>query len=174
MWFLGKSRGTELTTKAAALSGFTGTKDTLLQLYGILSILDSKATGLLTVDAFLIAALVGITASRQEIIQQFGLSVPADVLELQLASMAVSAFLCLLVIRVTWRFMHYVPDAPQTTADFDLEIRRLANSIDDRTHYYWLAWLLALIGFVLTLAWWEWWYALIGFVAIFLFAWGRG
>src|SRR5437763_9163036 len=152
MWFFGRSRGTELIEKATALVAF-GPKQILGQLYGILSILDTKAAGLLTVDAFLIAALIAFFASPQEVAQQFGLSVPAAVLELQLASMGISAFLCLLVVRVTWRCMHFVPDAPTSAADFDLEIRRLSNSIDDRTRYYWFASLFALLGFVLTLAW---------------------
>jgi hypothetical protein len=173
MWFLGRDRGVELIGKICALQGFAAdttslnvTKETLNQLYSILTILDAKATGLLTVNAFFIAALLALLASSEEVARVIGMIAPSLVLETQLVALTFSAFLCLLVVRVSWRFLVNVSNAPTAEADFDDELRRLANVIDDRTRYYWFAWLFALIGFVLTLAWWRWWAALVGFLVV--------
>jgi hypothetical protein len=67
----------------------------------------------------------------------------------------VSAFLCMLVVRVSWRFYRLIPMNATKEADFDLEIKRIANVVDDRTHYYWLAWSLTTLAFTVTLAWWS-------------------
>jgi hypothetical protein len=174
VWFLGRTRGTELIRKTTALQNFGASNETFKQLYGILTILDTKATGLLTVDALLIAACVVFIGSAEQTRTLIGFAIPSRLIEMQLAALAVSAFLCLLVVRVSWRFMEYVPDAPTSAVDFDNELRRLANVVDDRTRYYWFAWLFALIGFVLTLAWWQWWYALIGYIVVILWSRGRG
>jgi len=174
VWFIGSARGTELIPEIKALQTLGATNETLKQLYGILTILDTKATGLLTVDALLIAAFVVFVGSSDQTSKLIGFAVPSRLLEVQLAALAASAFLCLLVVRVSWHFLEYVPDAPTSEGDFENELQRLANVVDDRTRYYWFAWLFALIGFVLTLAWWQWWYALVGFIVIIAWASGRG
>jgi hypothetical protein len=177
MWFLGRDRGVELIGKIRALQGFAAdrnspnvTKETLNQLYGILSILDTKATGLLTVNAFLIAAILAVLASPQQLANIIGVTPPSWVLQAQLAAFILSAFLCLLVIRVSWRFFHYVPNTPLAEADFNVELKHLANVIDDRTRYYWFGWLLALTGFVMTFAWWWWWAPLVGLLVLVAWA----
>lgn len=174
MWFFGRSRGQELIGKATSLQGLATTKDVLGQLYGILTILDAKATGLLTVNALFIAILSAFLASIDTITKLINAQNLSSILEIQLALSAISAFLCLLVVRVTWKFFAYVPTAPASAAAFDAELRRLPNVIDDRTHYYWMAWLLSVSAFVLTLAWWSWWYALIAAIVILAWLLGRG
>lgn len=166
MWFFGKSRGTDIVGKVTALQAFGTTKDSLGQLYGVLTILDGKATGLLTVDALFIAILSTFLASADAIAKLIKVAAPSFVLEIQLTLAAVSAFLCLLVVRVSWRFLGKVPVAPANAADFNDELLRLANVVDDRTHYYWIAWLLALSAFMLTLAWWSWWWAVIAGIVV--------
>jgi hypothetical protein len=171
---IGPKRGTTLIGKVAGLSGLAPTRETLDRLYAILSILDTKATGLLTVNAFLIAVLVVFLNELDKISRVIGIEIPARILEWQMVLLGFSAFLCLLVVRVTWKFMGYVPKRPTDEAAFDDELRRLANVVYDRTLFYWLAWFFALIGFVLTLAWWHWWLLLIGFPVVAIIIWGRG
>jgi hypothetical protein len=79
-------------------------------------------------------------------------------LKLQMATLGVSAFLCLPVIRITWRFLDYVEVGG---GGLPREFIRLANVVDDRTHCYWLAWFAVLVSFLLVPAWWNWCYALI-------------
>lgn len=171
--FLGPDRGSELAFKIAAAQKFGDVKDGLAQLYGILSILDTKATGLLTVNALLIAALA-LLGSADQIKSALGFAPPPVILRTQLVVLGVSAFLCLLVVRVTWRFMWHVPETATTAADFLPELRRLANAIDDRTHYYWLAWWTALIGIVMSLAWWHRWAAWLALAVLIAWVWRRG
>jgi hypothetical protein len=159
-------RGTSLIGKVGALHELGATKTALDQLYGILTILDQKATGLLTVNAFLIAVLTAFLAGLDQINKATGLQVPAEVLKWQMAALGVSAFLCLLVIRINWAFMRYVPKSPTTASQFDDEFRRIANVLYDRTRCYWFAWLFALAGFLLTLAWWRWLYVVLAAAVI--------
>ena len=167
MFFFGRTRGTDLVDKIRALQKHSETNEVFKQLYEILTILDGKATGLLTVNAFFIAGLAAFLASSDQIGKYIGLpELPVVVIRLQLGALVASSFLCLLVVRVTWGFVRYAPRSAATADDFTHELQRLANVIDDRTRYYWLAWLAALIGFVLTLAWWRWWYALLGFAFV--------
>jgi hypothetical protein len=64
--------------------------------------------------------------------------------------------------------MQNVPVKAGKEADFEKELHRLANVIDDRTHYYWVAWWLAFFTFVSTLAWWSPWFALAAFILVAL------
>jgi hypothetical protein len=172
--FFGPDRGAELINKITAAQRVNEVNDKLVQLYTILTILDTKATGLLTVNAFLIAALVAFLASADQIKEALGFLPPRGILRAQLVALSISAFLCLLVVRVTWKFMWYVPETASVAADFDGELRRLANVIDDRTHYYWVAWLFALVGIALCLAWWHRWAAWVAFGLVILWAHRRG
>jgi len=162
MIFFGKTRGTALVDKIRALQKHPETNEVFKELYEILTILDGKATGLLTVNAFFITGLAVFLASSDQITKIGLAELSVVVLRLQLISLVVSSFFCLLVVRVTWGFGRSMPQSPTTADDFAYELQRLANVIDDRTQYYRFAWSLALIGFVLTLAWWGWRYALIG------------
>ena len=67
MWFFGGNRGVEVICKiyvlqdlAAGRDSLSVTKETHKQLYDILTSLDTKATGLLAVNAFFIAGLVAL------------------------------------------------------------------------------------------------------------------
>src|SRR5216683_2674763 len=174
MWFFGRSRGADIVGKVIALQGFATTRDSLSQLYGILTILNTKATGLLTVDALFIAILSAFLVSGETVAKLTKFSVPSGILEFQLFLGAVSAFLCLLVVRVTWKFLGKVPNNPAAASSFNDELQWLANVVDDRTHYYGMAWWLALSAFVLTLAWWSWCYLAVGAVMIVAWLIGRG
>ena len=57
MWFFGDKRGQDLIDKVRALHSQDMVKDVLTQLYADLSTLDSKASGLLTVDGLFVAIL---------------------------------------------------------------------------------------------------------------------
>lgn len=164
MWFFGQSRGATLTPNIALVQADDVLKRRLDQYYGILTILDQKATGLLTVNAFLIAGLIALLTATDT--SSFGVTPPKLVLQLQLLALGISAFLCLPVIRIAWGFLRYVPPNAKGIDDFALEMRRLANVIDDRTRCYWFAWAAALIGFLLTPGWWDWDYVIVAFLLV--------
>jgi len=173
MWFFGDKRGQDLIDKVRALHSQDMVKDVLTQLYADLSTLDSKASGLLTVDGLFVAILslypslnvIGDAKTRARI---------TVLIDLQLVLAVVSAFLCMLVVRVSWRFYRLIPMNATTEADFEREIDRIANVIDDRTHYYWLAWLLTTFAFIVTLAWWSNWAGAAGAVALLIWTARRG
>ena len=118
--------------------------------------------------------MVAFLASADQVKNALGFVPPPVILRAQLVVLGISAFLCLLVVRVTWRFMRYVPETAQAATDFVDELRRLANAIDDRTHYYWTAWFFALIGIVLSLAWWHRWIAWLALAAVIGWIYRRG
>jgi len=175
-WFFGKNRGADLVVKVKALQGLKRKHnlECLDQFYVYLTILDSKATGLLTVNALFIAILVVFLASGESIAERWQIRFSREVVELQLILVGLSALLCLLVMRVSWSFLAKVPTAPTESAHFEDELTRLANVIDDRTHYYWIAWLFALAALMLTLAWWSLCLAAVAAVVLILWALGRG
>jgi hypothetical protein len=157
MWFVDKTRGTALIDKVGSLSAgnIAPTKDILTQFYGVLSILDVKATGLLTVNAIAAAVLTAFLAADGALAQRLHMQTSLPILEIQLGLLGASSLFCLVIIRVTWRFFAIVPNAPTQPADFETELKRLANVIDDRTHYYVIAWWLAIFAFGATMAWWS-------------------
>jgi hypothetical protein len=67
--------------------------------------------------------------------------------------LGLSSILCLLIVAVSWKFLGEVTQTANGH-NFDQEIARLANVVDDRTHLYWLAWWGTLLSPVLTLVWW--------------------
>ena len=132
MAFFAKNRGAAVIEKVKVLQGLT-CKRSLDQLYAYLTILDSKATGLLTVNTVFIAILLVFFDKGDEIANQWQIPHPKGLLKLQLLLLCVSALLCLLVVRVSWEFLAKVPTAPANESDFDRELARLANVIFDRT-----------------------------------------
>jgi hypothetical protein len=146
--FFGSERGAEIIKKVEALDGTTA-KDVLNRLYGILTILDAKANGLLRVNSFFITMLVFFigwsnTGTFPDALRDYVYIAYFDVLLL-----VISSVLCLVVVSVSWKFLRYAtPD--KATYKFDEEIGHLANAVDDRTHFYFIAWWLTLIVFVLS------------------------
>ena len=106
MWFFGRERGIELLEKVTVERRLS---TRLPELYAILTILDQKAAGLLTINAFLIAGLVAALTAPEKL-AKLGVSAAQldDVLKLQLLALGISAFLCLPVIRISWGFSYYV------------------------------------------------------------------
>jgi hypothetical protein len=178
MWFFGKNRGMDLVDKVNALQNpdLAPTKDCLDRLYSSLTILDTKATGLLTVDTLLLAILLAFLDMLNDVAKLIGVGTPnlVFILKIQVVLAAISALLCLLIVRVTWGFLAKVPRAPTNAAAFADEFTRLANVIDDRANYYRLAWWCVLAAFVCTLAWWSWWYLALGAIVIIPWSLTRG
>jgi len=178
MWFTGDNRGAELIAKVTALQKLEEPRDVLSQFYSILTTLDEKASGLLTVDTLFIAILSVLRTSDSllhgsDYFNIIGGHPKISILiDVQLGFTVFSAFLCMLVVRVTWRFYRWVPDPPSKASEFEREIEKIAKVIDDRTHYYWLAWMLTLSAFVVTLGWGSW--LVMVLVAVVLVIWTRG
>lgn len=137
--FGNNDRGADLIANLEALEKDATSKARVDSLYAILTILDSKATGLLTVDALVGAVLVGVLALPAE--SPIKQRVPDWAILVSLLLTLLSAFLCLLVVRVRWRFLGRVKGT-----DFSDEIKWLANVVRDRTQYYWWAWWQAIFG----------------------------
>jgi membrane protein implicated in regulation of membrane protease activity len=152
--FVAEDRGRDIVDKIKALQA-AADKPVFDQLYNILTILDNKARGLLTVDALFIAILGFLSRS---ISSSTGTEAPPrSLIYFQLALAVFSAFLCMLVVRVSWKFLGKAEKTQSSPPAFNFgnELNALANVVDDRTHYYWIAWVAALFAFVLTLAWWS-------------------
>jgi hypothetical protein len=123
--------------------------------YGILTILDDKAGGLMTVNAFL-GAIPAFSIDHYKNIANPD-RVSAFALWLSVAiliGLILSALLCFFVVRVKWPFFHFVkPDGGENFCKE--EMAGLAKVINDRTVNYRRAWwftLCCLIGmFVLAM-----------------------
>jgi hypothetical protein len=150
--FFGSARGAAILGKIRSLDG-TGDKEILNREYSILTILDAKANGLLRVNSLFLTILIffigwshanGFPASLRALV---------PIAYVDTVMLALSSILCLLIVAVSWKFLGHV-----TTKDgrhnFEGEIKRLANVVDDRTHYYWLAWWGTLLSPFLSLVWW--------------------
>jgi hypothetical protein len=164
MWFFGRNRGAVLLVKVESLHGLATSRDALGQFYTFLTVLDAKATGLLTADAVIVAILVGFLALPEAMKTflnqptQAHLDHVRSVLEIQVFLIAISALLCLLVVSIGWSMLAKLPLSPSCDDDCGEELRWLANVVNDRTHYYWFAWTFTLFAFLLTVAWWSWCY----------------
>lgn len=165
----GKNRGAGLLDKVKNLEA-VACKKHLDQFYNYLTILDSKSTGLLTVNTVLIAILLVFLDKGEGIAQHLHMPFRTGVLKVQLALVGLSALLCLLVVRVSWSFLAEVPTTATKDHHYDEELKRLANVTQDRTRYFWCAWWLALSALILTLAWWSYWAAAIALLLIILWS----
>jgi hypothetical protein len=52
-----------------------------------------------------------------------------------------------MIVRVNWKFLGHVRHKAHDSGayDFASEVKRLANVVDNRTHYYWIGWFLTLV-----------------------------
>jgi hypothetical protein len=122
-------------------------KDTTEFLYAALTILDSKASALMTFDSILIAAAAFTIEKDSGFDWQRVFTLLAIVIAL------VAAALCLLVARISYRFLGKVamtPAAAETPArlDYSNELSALDEAVIKRTGYYRTAWGLSLMALV--------------------------
>ena len=152
--FIGSTRGSEVLNKTRALTKPDATtpatdKDVIDWLYSVLNILDSKAGGLLSVNAFFIAVLAVIFSLRGT--NNTPISIPDPYGNIALVALALflgSSLCCFMVIRINWKFLGKAQEVTGgADYDFKIALEQLANVIDDRTHYYWLAWWSTVLGF---------------------------
>jgi hypothetical protein len=117
-------------------------------LYGILTTLDAKASGLLRVNSTFIAVLTVllgwlVNKSPPPNVPWFWhLVTYAD-----LALFILSSFLCLCIVRVSWSFYGKAV-LERDTYKFDGELEPLARTTVHRTRYYQGAWYLTFIALV--------------------------
>lgn len=138
--------GSDTYKKVSALNP-NSDKDTIGWLYNALNILDAKANSLLRVNSMFITllgifwALARAADNPLKITQfQIGLAIVAA------AFVIVSVMFCFAIVRVDWKFLGMVAaDGSKDSYDFKSEAKRLAEVVDSRTHYYWLAWGLTLL-----------------------------
>jgi hypothetical protein len=122
-------------------------------IYGMLSILDAKASTLMRLDGVLIAAaafLLGLFGRPESILS----TTRSDAMLVILAAClsAVSLFLCLFVANISWSFLGKVTRNSNRTFEFAREIESLDRAMRFRQTIYQLAWLVSLIasiGFLL-------------------------
>jgi hypothetical protein len=150
--FFGSERGTDILAKIRSLDG-NGVKDVLNRLYGILTVLDAKANGLLRVNSLFITMLIFFIGWSHASGFPESLAAFIPIAYADTVILGLSSILCLLIVAVSWKFLGEVTQTANGH-NFDQEIARLANVVDDRTHLYWLAWWGTLLSPVLTLVWW--------------------
>jgi hypothetical protein len=107
MPFLGSERGWAILGKIRKLDGIED-KDILNRLYGIFTILDAKANGLLRVNSLFLTLLIFFigwshTSSFPNTLTHLLLIAYVDTIVLGL-----SLILCLLVVAVSWKFFGHV------------------------------------------------------------------
>jgi len=122
-------------------------KDTTEFLYSALTILDSKASALMTFDSILIAA-AAFTIEKQG-----GFDWPRVFTLLAIVMALVAAALCLLVARVSYPFLGKVTmtaatDGTPARLDYSNELSALDEAVITRTCYYRMAWRLSLIALI--------------------------
>lgn len=154
----GRDRGPVTVDKVVALLAAGGTQPNHAQvidwLYGALTILDSKASGLLSVNSILAAVAMGFLTVTQWSPDSPGHLRPyEDMAKLELLLFIGSSFLCLAIIRVKWGFLGRLK---RSNDGYDLAgaATSLARTMEHRTRFYWLAWLLTLCGFALPFLSW--------------------
>ena len=117
--------------------------------YGILGILDSKASGLMGANGIFIAIVTfllgpSISGDAAKPVGYFGFTLAA----FDLGLFAVSSILCLLIVRINWAFLSKVK-AKNGSYDFASEEPHLARETLRRTRFYQSAWHLTLLGFLI-------------------------
>jgi hypothetical protein len=116
--------------------------------YGNLTVLDTKASALMTFDGILIA-VASFTVQTGGVFEKQPI-VPLIVIITAL----IAAGLCLFVAQISYRFLGKVIIKPgaSDTLDYTAEIKALHGAVDRRTFYYRTAWYLSLIAIALFLA----------------------
>jgi hypothetical protein len=117
-------------------------------IYGVLSILDAKASTLMRLDGVLIAAaafLLGLFGRPESILST---TRPDAILVILAACLsALSLFLCLFVANISWGFLVRVTkNRGNRTFEFAREIQSLDRAMRFRQTVYQLAWLVSLIA----------------------------
>jgi hypothetical protein len=114
--------------------------DILERAYSILTILDSKASALMTVNAFL-AAFPALSIERYRAAHdRWGLWLSL----LLIIALVISALLCFAVVRIQWRWLQHI-DPGAGDRFCDQEIEELVNAILARTARYRWAWRTTLV-----------------------------
>lgn len=155
--FFGRERGQDAIKKFAELQEERNklNSQAINWFYLVLNILDAKANSLLRVNSLFITFLVFFWGAARTP------NNPLKITHDQTASamlacifVMASTICCFMIVRVNWKFLGQVFKVRANIAnqqevgqerevyDFESEAKRLAKVIDDRTHYYWIGWLL--------------------------------
>lgn len=159
--FVGPERGGDAIEKIQKLNADQNkaVKETISWFYSVLNILDAKANGLLRVNGLFITILVFFSGAARSPGNPFHITYDqAATAVLALLLLMISTIFCFMIVRVNWKFLgkvHLKKDKDNADVyDFDSEVKRLANVVDNRTHYYWIGWLLTLITVLLPIFLW--------------------
>jgi hypothetical protein len=162
--FFGSERGKDATKKIGELQEDRNkiNKETINWFYGVLNILDAKANSLLRVNGLFITLLVFFGGAART--KDNPLNITHDQIAtavLALITVMLSTIFCFLIVRVNWKFLGKVVTVRATVGteerdiyDFQSEAERLAKVVDDRTHYYWIGWLLTFLVVLLPVLLW--------------------
>ena len=150
--FFGPERGYDAIGKIQQLheDPNKSNKETIAWLYSVLTILDAKANSLLRVNGLLITVLAVFWGAARAKDNPLNITYAQTATAmLALTTVMVSTVFCFLIVRVNWKFLGQVSkrregvgDQAKDVYDFASEAKRLANVVDNRTHYYWIGWLL--------------------------------
>lgn len=154
--FFGAERGHDALEKIEKLHADDNKtyKETIAWLYGALNILDSKANGLLRVNSLFITLLVFFWGAARTQGNPLKITYPQTATAvLALFLVMLSIIFCFMIVRINWKFLGHVHKRG-SDYDFAKEVKRLANIADNRTHYYWIGWLLTLVAVFLPILLW--------------------
>jgi hypothetical protein len=162
--FFGPERGYDAIKKFGELQQDRNklNRETINWFYSVLTILDAKANSLLRVNSLFITFLVFFWGAART--QGNPLKITHDQIAtavLALITVMVSTIFCFLIVRVNWKFLGTVgtvtaqiDNRDQVVYDFQGEAERLARVVDNRTHYYWIGWLLTFVVVLLPALLW--------------------
>lgn len=154
--FFGSERGHDARDKIEHLHAETNktNKEIISWFYGALNILNSKANALLRINTMLISLLAVFWGAARTAGNPLHITPDqAATAALVLFLVMLSAVFCFMIVRVNWKFLGKVRRVDDAY-DFASEIKRLANVVDDRTHYYLFGWVLTLVAMFLPVLLW--------------------
>lgn len=153
----------ELLKRLKALVSAADAGKIIDKLYPILTTLDAKANGLLRVNSLFLTIVIAFVGWAKSAGQSAvaAHSIRYIISYVTIALLGLSAFLCMIVVRVSWQFLGKVNPKDTSTTDtsltgvsgettysFKAEIAALAKAASRRTTYYQMAWWLTLIGLI--------------------------
>ena len=149
-----------MRNKIKFLASGTGSSKDINTIYAILNTLDSKATGLMEVNAFLAAFVLVFIAYHNASAGKIAHD-PFVVAMLTLLALLLSTIACFFIVQIRWGFLGKLTcDAHGTVLNNsdETELDSLIQSITHRTRLYWLAWwmTLACLLAMLYLVWVLW------------------
>lgn len=140
-----KTGAGELEPKLLALDAADAGK-ALDRSFSLLNILDTKATGLLSVNGLLAAFLTVFIAFYKDPARSDGSHLVLTLASGQLFILIVSALFCFAIVRMNWEFLRDIKVGSDKKVDATDELKAVCIVVGERTFMFQFAWWLTLIS----------------------------